>query len=141
MSKTFNVGEKVRATKDCMGVEKGRVYEVKIDKHGDKIIGNGCECKETWLPAVKNWDTLEVGDEVVDKDGDKSTVLDVRERLIFLSRWNDKNTSGSNYTREELIKAGYTIVQDTPEEEILELTIDQIAEKFGRDVKDIKIKK
>ena len=38
------------------------------------------------------------------------------------------------------IERGYTIVQEK-EEEVLELTLEEIALKFGRDVKNIKVKK
>ena len=86
--------------------------------------------------AEKDWDTLRVGDEVERRHG-KRTVLGVCGRVIFLSFPDDKDRCSNVWTKEELIKGGHTIVQDTPL--IIELTLQDIADLKGVDVKSIKI--
>lgn len=87
----------------------------------------------------KSWDTLAKGDVVVDKDGGERTVLLVEGDVIGVSCTNKPTKYLDAYTKQELIDAGYTI--KNAEEEVTELTIDQIAEKFGKPVDKIKIKK
>ena len=84
------------------------------------------------------WDTLKWKDVVINEDGDERIVLDVRNDLVDLSYDDDFDTHGSTFHKKELQKYGYTIKQPTPEK--LELTLDQVAEKFGVDVTNIKIK-
>jgi hypothetical protein len=90
--------------------------------------------------AEKSFDNPEVGDEYRDAYGNGRFVLGVSGRVIHLSMFTGKNSVGDSFTKEELIKYGYTIVQDK-EEEVTELTLDEIAKKFGKDVSKIKIKK
>ena len=91
--------------------------------------------------ALKSFDYPEVGDEYKDSSGNSRFVLGVAGRVIFFSRVNDFNLSDTFFTKEELINKGYTIVQDTPEDDIIELTLEDIATLKGVDVKRIKIKK
>jgi len=89
-------------------------------------------------PFEKDWDTLQVGDEIKSsKDYEKRTVLGVCGRVIFLSGAGDKDRYYSGYTKEELIEMEYTIAQDTLP--IIELTLQDIADLKGVDVKSIKI--
>lgn len=66
---------------------------------------------------IKTWDTLEIGDEVKGRDGYSQWVLDVHGKVIHLSVCNDKDSYWGGYTKEQLIKYGYTIVQPEPQEE------------------------
>jgi len=95
-----------------------------------------------WLELynfIITWDTLKWKDVVIDVNGDEGMVLGVLNDLVFLSS-NDFNVTGSFYNKKELQNFGYTIKQATLTPEKLELTLDQIAEKFGVDVTNIKIK-
>jgi len=85
------------------------------------------------------WDTLKWKDVVVDVNGIERMVLGVLNDLLFISQYTDFENHSMIITKKELQGFGYTIKQSTPEK--LELTLDQIAEKFGVDVTNIKIKK
>jgi len=87
-------------------------------------------------PLEKDWDTLQVGDEIGHLY-EKRTVLGVCGRVIFISWPCNKDRYFGGNTKKELIECGYTIVQDTPP--IIELTIQDIADLKGVDVKSIKI--
>jgi len=87
-------------------------------------------------PFEKEWDTLQIGDEIENILG-KRTVLGVCGRVIFLSWPGDKDRYYGCYTKEALIKIEYTIVRDTPP--IIEISLQDIADLKGVDVKSIKI--
>jgi len=87
-------------------------------------------------PLEKDWDTLQIGDEIENLLG-KRTVLGVCGRVIFLSDKGNKDRYSSGYTKDELIEDGFTIVQDAPP--IIEITLQDIADLKGVDVKSIKI--
>lgn len=94
---------------------------------------------EPYNPTI-TWETLKWKDVLVDSDGKERMVLGVLNDLVFLSYYDDFEIakSGINH-KKELQTLGYTIKQATPEK--LELTLEQVAEKFGVDVTNIKIKK
>lgn len=85
--------------------------------------------------AEKTWDTLEVGDEIEDKYGDTQTVLGVCGRVMFISYHDNKDEYSSGYTKEQLIKYGYTIVSPKVEEEVDEITMEELCKELGRTVK------
>jgi hypothetical protein len=87
-------------------------------------------------PFEKTWDTLEVGDEIVDKGGSIRTVLGICGRVIFVSYPNDKDSCLSGgYTKKGLIARGFTIVSPKVEEEVEELTMEELCKELGRTVK------
>jgi len=89
-------------------------------------------------PFEKDWDTLQVGDEIKSsKVYENRTVLGVCGRVIFLSWASNKDQYSGGYTKDELIEDGFTIVRDTPP--IIKLTLQDIADLKGVDVKSIKI--
>jgi hypothetical protein len=80
--------------------------------------------------------------------GDKIAFPNSGSRFEILSRngsvvvYGNERSASSNYTCEQLFSQGWRL--DIPKEEepkILELTIDQIAEKYGMPATQIKIKK
>jgi len=85
------------------------------------------------------WDILKWKDVLVHNDGIEQMVLRVENDLVDVSGYGDFDIHGTTLHRKELQKNGFTIKQPTPEK--LELTLDQIAEKYGVDVTNIKIKK
>ena len=87
-------------------------------------------------PAGKDWDTLQIGDEIGHRY-EKRTILGVCGRVIFISWAGNEDRYCGGSTKEDLIKGGYTIVQDTPP--IIELSLQDIADLKGVDVKSIKI--
>ena len=87
-------------------------------------------------PAGKDWDNLQIGDEIGHRH-EKRTVLGVCGRVIFISWPCNKDRYFGGNTKKELIECGYTIVQDTPP--IIEISLQDIADLKGVDVKSIKI--
>lgn len=102
------------------------------------------EC-DYYIPALRTFETLDIGDEVVDAEGNEYRILmaqgEGEYRCYLLSRDSDKKVTGSSYTAYELQKNGYTIKQPSDQEQPRELTIDEIAEKFGMKAEDVRIKK
>jgi len=119
----------------------GDVYTKQDDSNDDTVWGWDKNWLELYTEPSKEitWDTLKWKDVVVDTPGGERMVLGVLNDVVFLSWDNDFDEVSSNpYTKKELQKYGYTIKQATPEK--LELTLDRVAEKFGVDVANIKIK-
>lgn len=84
-----------------------------------------------------------VGDIIVGRDGRKAKVLAVMGECFLKSEWNDYGTAAatSAFTVKEAIKDGWVIEgleEEKPEE--VELTIEEIAEKFGIKTEQVKIK-
>jgi len=92
---------------------------------------------ELYNPII-TWETLKWKDVVV-KYGNEQMVLDVRNDLVFISQPGNFERTCDYSHKQELQDDCYTIKQATPEK--LELTLEQVAEKFGVDVTNIKIKK
>jgi len=138
--------------KDVMKKLAGRTLEVaRVDsdedvrtKQDDSNDDTNWYWDKNWIepynPTI-TWETLKWKDVVVDSDGDERMVLGVLNDTVLLSGADNFNMSGSNYHKKEIQEWGFTIKQPTPPVEKQELTLDQIAEKFGVDVTNIKIKK
>ena len=145
----YKIGQKVKVIASTFG----RQYSDKTN-----LIGNICivsnydsldntyglythfgECyfnESDLAPATKDWDTLEVGDILVDTDGDTKKVLGICGLLIFTSDFNNYNRPNGYHTKEGLIARCYTIKQDEPE--VTEMTMEEVCKKLG---KNIRIKK
>jgi len=160
----FKIGDKVKVKENfweincnvsvCVGKKKlaGRPLEVEsVYKDGDvrtKQDDSKDDTEWSWdknwvelYDPIITWDTLKWKDVVVDKSGNERMVLGVLNDLVFLSNIYDFNISDAWYHKQEMQSWDYTIKQDIPLAEKLELTLDQIAEKYGVDVTNIKIKK
>ena len=158
----FKIGDKVKVKENFWEIESsvcandnmeklaGRTLEVEfVDSDGDVSTKQDDSKDDTewtwdkdWLeiynPTI-TWDTLKWKDVVVFVDGRERMVLDVRNDLVDLSYFDDFESHSTIMTKQELQKNGFTLKQATPEK--LEVTLDQIAEKYGVDVTNIKIKK
>jgi len=84
---------------------------------------------------MKSFDYPDIGDEYVDDRGKSRFVLGVAGRVIFLSSAKDKYSFVYCTTKENLLKHGYTIVQDEPNEEPTEMTLEEIENLAGKKVK------
>lgn len=91
------------------------------------------------VPEEKTWETITVGDVLIDRDGYERDVLGVCGRVIFVSYTQDKDCFYEGFTKESLIKDGWTIKQDTPTEEVVEMTVEEATKKLvellGKEVK------
>lgn len=83
---------------------------------------------------------VKVGDIIVDKDGKKAKVLEVFENTFTMSDFCNYYVADGPFTFEEIGINGWKIERQEEDKKI-ELTLDEIAKKFGYDVKDIRIKK
>jgi len=161
----FKIGDKVKVKENFWEIKSdidatdnrkklaGRTLEVKFvfndgdvyTKQDDSNDNTEWGWDKNWIELYTEpskeitWDTLKWKDVVFDVNGNERMVLVVLNDLVFLSYINDFEGYSHTYHKKELQVYGYTIKQATPEK--LELTLEQVAEKFGVDVTNIKIKK
>lgn len=88
------------------------------------------------IEAYKDW---QVGDKVT--DGIRAWEVIFRSGELVVCK-NECDQATSNYTCDELYNSGCRLVADPePEDETVELTMDEIAEKVGIPVEKLRIKK
>ncbi len=95
------------------------------------------------IEAYKDW---QVGDkimrgvclyEVIFRSGELVILKSLNDSIF-----NQKGEASSNYTCDELYRKGYRLIVDpAPEEGIVEVTMDEIAEKMGVPVEWLHVKK
>ncbi len=157
----FKHGDRVKCTIGRTDIDDAKIS---IDKYGtpyicqDKKDGRDADdklgYKYSWAldkefnnsdvtnlrPAEKSFDSPEIGDEYLDDNGKSRVVLGVAGRVIFLSGILDKNYIDIQITKERLIEWGYTIVQDEPNKEPAEMTLEEIEKLVGKKVKIVEKK-
>lgn len=156
----FKVGQKVRCiiprdpqeSRGGAGWTFGRVFTIaRVSSNNrsesDTVYyndtdGNGVYSEHLELVrSVKAFDNLEVGDIIVDTDGDEAKVLAVLESVFLKSDWNDFDATSSWLTAAETESFGWTIKQDTPTEEITELSIAELEQKLDLTAGTLRVKK
>ena len=143
---------------DSMKKLAGRTLEVgAVDSDGDVRTKQDDSNDETswywdkdWVelytePTPRTIDDVQEDDLITDGE-DFRRVLGRAGKAVFVTynweRGEEESTGSSDiYSIQELKEDNFTIVNETPTPEKLELTLDQIAEKFGVDITNIKIKK
>lgn len=152
----FKHGDRVKCTINGTDIGDARIS---IDKDGRPFIcqnetpgdsaGDMFEYKYSWKlddnvtnlrSAKKSFDSPEIGDEYTSGLGNSRFVLGVAGRAIFISRVNDKDSFGYGTTKVELVERGYTVVQDEPNEEPTEMTLEEIQKLVGKKVKIVEKK-
>jgi hypothetical protein len=109
--------------------EDGYPYEVVVD--GELLN----DFLESDLQAItKDWEDLEGGDIIV-SDGTEAMILAHSGLLFARSKRGDFKRYWSFCTKEQLIEDGWSIKQDPIEEEVEELTMEQVCKELGREVK------
>lgn len=110
-------------------------YEI-LDSKKDKIVNCSYCLNDSHLePITKTLENLEEGDILLKKNY-PVMVLGVCGKAIFISLTNKyKQACGSAFTVEELQTNGYTIKQEAKTKEIKEMTIKEICDKLGYEVK------
>jgi len=158
----YKIGDKIKVKENFWEIKSGvgfndrkkklagRTLEVKFvdnngvvdtkqdDSNDDTVWAWDKNWLEPYNPTI-TWDTLKWKDVVIDEEGNEYLVLGILNDMVLLSYFCDFESSDYWCHKQELQKFGYTIKQATPVK--LELTLDQVAEKFGVDVTNIKIKK
>jgi len=111
------------------------------DNYGDLDL-DGISIKVTDLESVEGLRAMKVGDIIIDEEGDEATVLAVLGRAFLKSFWGDHNSAGSWWTFKRAERLGWKLKgQEDSDDDITELSMDEIADKFDVDVKKLKIKK
>lgn len=96
------------------------------------------DCRVTDLVAIEGF-YVNVGD-VVGWECFRAKVLAVMGDAFWISLWDTFESYGYGLTFKQAAERGFKVLPAEPEKQI-ELSMDQIAEKFGMDVKQLKIKK
>ena len=148
----LKVGDKVTIRKDlvvdkkykkCRFAEKMVTYKGKqaiITSTNDAVHGYHLDIDDFWWwtdemfePTIDN---LKVGDVLLDEDEEERMVLGICGRVYFLSIENDFEVCNyGGFTLEE-IKKDFTLKSSKTT-----LTKQQIANKFGVDIKNLRIEK
>ena len=100
-------------------------------------------CTAEEIEAYKDWqvrDKIMRGVclyEVIFRSGELVILKSLNDSIF-----NQKGEASSNYTCDELYRKGYRLIVDpAPEEEIVEVTMDEIAGKMGVPVERLRVKK
>lgn len=156
----FQVGQKVRCitprdpqkSRGGAGWRFGRVFTIaRVSSNNrsesDTVYyndtdGNGVYSEHLELVrSVRTFDNLEVGDIIVDTDDDEAKVLAVLGDVFLKSGWSDFDETASWLTVSEAKSAGLTVKQDTPTEEITELSIAELEKKLDLPAGTLRVKK
>ena len=86
-------------------------------------------------PCPITWDNIKVGDFLLTYAGRTLKVLDVHGLVVDVSEIGQHDTFWRGFTVEELQDIGYTIVQPPKENPIREVTMKEVHERFGEEVK------
>lgn len=84
-------------------------------------------------PAPKTWETLEVGDVLVTDNGNETKVLAVVGETFLRNNIHSSNEAAVWYTKAE-VRESWTI-KGAQDETIQEVTMNEVREKFGKEVK------
>ena len=92
------------------------------------------------IEAYKDW---QVGDRLRKKDGSSRTIEVIfRFGELIVGKFIDTRRALTNYTCDELYEDGFRLIVDpAPEEEIVEVTMDEIAKLKGVPVERLRMKK
>ena len=155
----FQVGQKVRcvspaktqAGRSGSGWKSGHVFT--ISAVSSINIGESDTCyyggidgfgvfSEYLELATQSLDNLEVGDIIVHPDGDEAKVLAVLGDVFLTSGWGDFDSAAETwYTVAESKTWHWTVKQDTPTEEITELSIAELEKRLDLTAGTLRVKK
>lgn len=110
------------------------------DKEGTKV-NYCCSCfgAEDLLPYEKTLENLEVGD-ILTCGSAKKMVLGVCGKVYCVSEYDDYEASDNWYTVQEIEQNGWKLYTEPKAPTVQELTVEQISEKLGYEVKVVKNK-
>ncbi len=143
---TYKTGQWVKIKDD------GRIFKVsRSSKEGYELIDSKGEYLEDfndsrvymamvaeWRlePAPKTWDTLEVGDIILENDNEQAIVLAIQGDTLLRSRFECFWSADAWYTKIEMKELGYKIKGAV--DEVEELTVEEISERLGKTIKVVK---
>jgi len=126
-------------------VKPGSVVTVEEIDRTDNTVTLVEDAYDKWYipemlePLTRTLEDLREGDVLVDGDDEERRVLGVCGKVYLLSVSNHPDIYGCGYTVYEMEELGYTLKQ--PKEEIVELSMDEIAKLAGVPVERLKVKK
>ncbi len=147
----YKKGQWLECTEDnSHGFTQGKYYKVTgvytngriaiMDDGGYVLVNTQNFIDQHFKPAPKTWQTLEVGDGVIDSGGHDRTVLEVSDNSFLISYVDNKDAALDWYTFKEVEKDGWTIKGAEPQDNIVELTLEEVAKLKGIDVSKLRIK-
>ena len=102
------------------------------------LLDNKCWVKESIITtAEKTWDTLAVGDIIVNTDEEETMIIDVFPNSFVKSYWGNFNQSSDIYSKKEAQTAGWTI-KGAVIDPVKEMTLEDVEKLVGSKVKIIK---
>lgn len=152
----YKIGDKLKVKKGCehMCISYGNssgeyiiITEVSDDNYYYDVYRCGkkvrdcfnCLTDEYLEPFEKTWDSLEIGDVIIDNYSNEAKVLAVLGDVFYMIMFDNFNNVGDWHTKKQAKVFGWKIKQ--PEPEIIEVSMDEVAEKFNVPVSQLKIKK
>lgn len=118
-----------------------------VDHKGYNFVWNFAAGIEGWsndvtdLESVEGLRAMKVGDIVIDKAGAERKVIEVLSNTFLISSLHDHSRAGIWFTFEEAEKCDLKLKdQEEQEEDITELTLEEVAKLAGKDVDKIRIK-
>lgn len=88
----------------------------------------------------KDWDNLQVGDILVDKEENEDRVIGVCGEAIFIGYVDGSRAANYYYTAAELRKGGWTI-KGAGTDDTVELSIAELEQKLGYEAGSLRVKK
>jgi len=143
----LKVGDRFRVIEGDGYLSVGEIITLKEDDGSDCPFFWNADKSDAYCaywseiePYTKTIRDAQVGDVVVGKSsGSEYVVLERGQNTVLLSQRNNFKKASENFTFDEL-EENFTL-KDAPEVEQTILTMNEIAEKFGVDVSNLKITK
>lgn len=135
----FKIGDKVRVTEDSYYFKKGDIGVMQEDSSCPYITVNNKRFAidqdrlELYRSTI-TWDNFEVGDILVNSDGDKAKILARLGDVFWRSVFDDFYSYSMGLTIHEAKKYGWTFKQPVTEE-VEELTVEEISKRLGKTIK------
>lgn len=153
----MEVGDRVRIRKDLeigeeygdllfsdgMAWSRGRKAGLIGIGYRGYIIDIDSRCydwSEEMLEPLTGLEAMEVGDIIVDEDGDEAKVLEVGETSFLKSYWDDYERTTIWYSFEEAEEKGWKLKGEEDKTGLTELTLKEVAEKFEIPIDKLRIK-
>ena len=115
-------------------------YSYDLYKNHKKVdVCYFCQNETNSKLMERTMEDLQKGDVIVNKSGREVTVIERLGDIVFTTDWENDWNSSFVLNTTELKNKGYTVKRDKLEP--TELTMQEVADKFGVDVGKLKIKK
>lgn len=146
MEHKFKVGDRVITKADCYqrdnGTErpKGYVFTIaEIDgvSYRENVgVMDGLGSSEIEL-CKKDWDTLEVGDIIVDTDGEEAKVLAVLGDVFLRSCWKDFRYASDCWSTKKYAEDEGWKIKGAEETDTVKMTVSEVSKLVGKKVEII----